>query len=1149
MKNDMLSPTCAAQWNSEEQARIDADIEAYRKADAAPALDIPAGTPGRAEQTKHAFRFGAHLFNFNRLGSHEASERRKSLWDMLFHSATDAFRETKCVRIHGHPLVRSENGIEKSKEFSLSYARRPGPPMKRSLAATLVCLALASAQADLFRWQGPQGEFAAFGSASNWLNETQAADAAIPGENDTIQGLRHQAFDLGGATFRIRGWDSTGDWSRYSMAFTNGTLEATERVSTHSDTWDVHDGATLRFPEGSTYESSTWASAEDRIFVHSGGRFELFGSFRPYNHRTTVLPGGTAVFRPTPLAFPTGTRYATRLQNDGGTLRFPEGIAPVAGSGEDGFSFSIRQTDGILETGGPISDAGQPGVYALEIAGGTLRSTADVSFAFGTATVAPGAAVALEPAAGTCLDASALSFGAGATVRKTGEGILAVGARLPNALAVEAGTLRLMEPDAVYDLSGISFERGSTLEIAAPGIVLRAPGNSVADAAIAVALDWATNGQTVAVCPDEPFAERLVREASPGLPAGFLLAADGPVVRIRTLPTRIRRVIAPLSFEDGRETLRDNPGCGLAKGGWVDLPTNGVSVQNLAGNRSHMWCLRHFSKGYVYEGDEDLFRTNVSRTVGGRDIPLPPSALASIAGTLDTCRANGGTVVLRFAYTDDRYGGTECDDFDMVLRHVAQIGETVAAYPDVVLAVECGFIGAWGEMHTSRYADAEHGNQVLDAWLECLPPSIPLLVRAPKYVLWHFGQTTGDGFFANIESFDTNDLSRIGLFNDGYIGSWSDVGTWGDSARSAHLSREQGRNLLARNPRLPYGGEFGIVDRDYFNGDSGAAWRLFDRTRWNMVEEWYDTHLTYLRTIEREDMTVYRELESRAFTTDGFAFEGMPDLHEYDGTGLRKFCHDHMGARFVVRDLDVPAAGIVPGGSETLSATVENTGFGMLAFPTRCDLVFRKGTVSISVPAIASTAFEDLRPKETRTIGFLYTWPELVTGDWDVLLRIRVPLADETGGEPLPRRAFRIANAGTWDEGLRAQRLCTIRVAPETTGGIPYAWLLEHGLADPDATTDGFEEAAARDEDADGYANGAEYVAGTDPCDPESRLRATLSFNEAGQPVVTPDPPLPEGRAYTVESTDALNPPAWRADEGSGPIPDARFYRIRIRMP
>ena len=96
-KSEFLSNAYYERWNDDEQARIDADIERHRKADAEIALCAPAGADVKVEQVSHAFRFGAHLFNFDQLGSHERNERHKALWSgvfadgALFNSATIAF--------------------------------------------------------------------------------------------------------------------------------------------------------------------------------------------------------------------------------------------------------------------------------------------------------------------------------------------------------------------------------------------------------------------------------------------------------------------------------------------------------------------------------------------------------------------------------------------------------------------------------------------------------------------------------------------------------------------------------------------------------------------------------------------------------------------------------------------------------------------------------------------------------------------------------------------------------------------------------------------------------------------------------------------------------------------------------------------------
>ncbi len=141
-------------WNEKVQKQIDENIEKYRKADADWKIEgLKAGTEVKVEQISHKFIFGAHIFNFDQLGTDERNEKYKALYGSLFNSATVAlywktmepnegearfdgkfedsadfwntvkepkmephwrrpapgpvidFCESKGIRVHGHPLV------------------------------------------------------------------------------------------------------------------------------------------------------------------------------------------------------------------------------------------------------------------------------------------------------------------------------------------------------------------------------------------------------------------------------------------------------------------------------------------------------------------------------------------------------------------------------------------------------------------------------------------------------------------------------------------------------------------------------------------------------------------------------------------------------------------------------------------------------------------------------------------------------------------------------------------------------------------------------------------------------------------------------------------------------------------------------------
>ena len=479
-------------------------------------------------------------------------------------------------------------------------------------------------------------------------------------------------------------------------------------------------------------------------------------------------------------------------------------------------------------------------------------------------------------------------------------------------------------------------------------------------------------------------------------------------------------------FVDGGETLA-NPGCGYAGGGWTALvpgmSTCGENLCSSSANCTKLWSMHKFSKGYVY-GDTYAAQTNnyahISNYVGGVDMPLDESALLSVSNSFLACRRNGGTCIPRFAYTWSGWGGAEPDDFEMILTHIRQLGGVVSQFRDVVPAVECGIIGAYGEMHTSRYTAKEYANRIVAAWLDSLPNDMALLVRTPQ-VWMKFLQTTTSAFLrgGGMQSMDQVLRARMGFFNDGYLGTDWDYGTWGGGGGTESWSRDEGR-LFLHDQAVPYGGEFATVTASYFRDNVD----LLDPSRFNIVAEWYDTHLSYLRTIRSYNMTVVQNLTNTFFSASRWAFDGMPDLSEYEGVDLRKFCEDHMGYRYVVRDVSLVS---LVGGAR-LDVEIENTGFGQLLFDDRLEIVL-SGEGLFVVPLVGEApSLCTLRGGSSAVYSLDFNYPaNLPSGEYDVLLRVRTPLADETPSSR-PRRPVRFANEGGYDDGLGANFLCRVAI-------------------------------------------------------------------------------------------------------------------------
>ncbi len=130
----LMSKEYWAIWNPEVQKKIDAEIEKNRKADAV--VNLGEAAPGgdvKVEQLKHDFIFGAHIFNFNQLGSYERNKKYRDLYGELFNSATVALYWKKLEMEPNRPRFVEEywdteeywNNCKNPKEQP--HWRRPAP--------------------------------------------------------------------------------------------------------------------------------------------------------------------------------------------------------------------------------------------------------------------------------------------------------------------------------------------------------------------------------------------------------------------------------------------------------------------------------------------------------------------------------------------------------------------------------------------------------------------------------------------------------------------------------------------------------------------------------------------------------------------------------------------------------------------------------------------------------------------------------------------------------------------------------------------------------------------------------------------------------------------------------------------------------------
>lgn len=168
-----------------------------------------------------------------------------------------------------------------------------------------------------------------------------------------------------------------------------------------------------------------------------------------------------------------------------------------------------------------------------------------------------------------------------------------------------------------------------------------------------------------------------------------------------------------------------------------------------------------------------------------RDKLIPESYLDLIRHNMERLRENGVKCVLRFRYTTSQNDTPWDPTEELVMQHIAQIKPILQEYADVILVLEAGFIGVWGEWYytdnfINRPTPEEYGprKRVLDALLDALPKRRMVCVRYPAAKIYSFEISHTDTVTLQT-AYNESDLSRVAFHNDCFLADQDDRGTFG----------------------------------------------------------------------------------------------------------------------------------------------------------------------------------------------------------------------------------------------------------------------------------------------------------------------------------------------------------------------------------
>lgn len=380
------------------------------------------------------------------------------------------------------------------------------------------------------------------------------------------------------------------------------------------------------------------------------------------------------------------------------------------------------------------------------------------------------------------------------------------------------------------------------------------------------------------------------------------------------------------------------------------------------------------------------------------DEALPADLLAGVSDGFATARRAGLKVIPRFMYNfpagETQYRNAQDAGLSRVLGHIAQLKPVLAANADVIAYLQAGFVGAWGKWHTSsnQLTTLSARTRIRDALLGALPGGRFLQLRyppnlmqwAPRPPQWRDGSVA----------------ARIGVHNDCFLASATDVGTYSEDAASRRHERDY---VAALSLLAPFGAE---------TCNPADAVNPSPRTNFeDILREGRQFGLVYLND------SYYREIFHKRWEAQGCLAEVRRSLgYRFELLGLR-----HSSA-------------VAAGQSGSLTLTVRNSGWARAFNPRAAQLVLRHRSrgalVRLALPSIAPQAW---LPGSISKVSAAFTVPTgSAPGTYDVLFALpdgAASLAGDVRYSVRPANADDGAQAQRWDEKLGAfQTGATLRV-------------------------------------------------------------------------------------------------------------------------
>jgi len=365
-----------------------------------------------------------------------------------------------------------------------------------------------------------------------------------------------------------------------------------------------------------------------------------------------------------------------------------------------------------------------------------------------------------------------------------------------------------------------------------------------------------------------------------------------------------------------------------------------------------------------------------------RETDIPQDVLDGLDSNFSDIRDAGVKAIIRFAYNEGPYPDSEPDASKaMILRHIEQLTPLLQKNADILAWLEAGFIGAWGEWHTSTHGldNLTDKRDILQALVAAVPNRY-VQVRYPANIIEMYSKPE--------EAVN----GRVAHHNDCFLSSDTDVGTY----------ERDGESTIVRDQAY-------LAELTRFTPMSGETCAPFPP--------------------RSECANAVHEMELLHFSAINEAYhKGI--LRSWEEGGCMEEINNRLGYRLTLASADFNEE-VRPGGRLNLTVNLQNTGFASIINERPLYVVLAGRD---AIPPYEVRLNIDPRYWEFGESSFnvkLHIPSNAPEGEY----RIALWLPDEYESlRDNPFYAIQFANENTWDESTGYNLLGTISISKGITG-------------------------------------------------------------------------------------------------------------------